>query len=55
MPAPAAAYAGFAAAIVIWGWHEMSFLMGAVAGPNRAECPPDATGWRALHGSRPRR
>ena len=30
------AYTGFAAAIVIWGWHEMSFLMGAVAGPNRA-------------------
>ena len=40
------AYAAFAAAIVIWGWHEMSFLMGFVAGPNRAECPPDATGWR---------
>lgn len=40
-----AAYAGFAAAILIWGWHEMSFLMGAVAGPRRTECPPDATGW----------
>ena len=40
-----ATYAGFAAAIVIWGWHEMSFLMGAVAGPNRAECPPGARGW----------
>ncbi len=40
------AYAAFAAAIVIWGWHEMSFLMGIVAGPNRAECPPGATGWR---------
>jgi putative photosynthetic complex assembly protein 2 len=40
------AYTAFAAAIVIWGWHEMSFLMGYVAGPNRAECPPDATGWR---------
>ncbi len=40
------AYVGFAAAIVIWGWHEMSFLMGAVAGPNHAECPADATGWR---------
>ena len=43
-----AAYLGFAAAILIWGWHEMSFLMGAVAGPNKAECPPDATGWRRL-------
>lgn len=40
------AYTAFAAAIVIWGWHEMSFLMGAVSGPNHAECPPDATGWR---------
>lgn len=39
------AYAAFAAAIVIWGWHEMSFLMGVVAGPNRADCPVGATGW----------
>jgi putative photosynthetic complex assembly protein 2 len=39
------AYVGFGAAIVIWGWHEMSFLMGEVAGPNRAECPPNAVGW----------
>lgn len=43
---PGGAYTAFAAAIVIWGWHEMSFLMGAVAGPNHAECPPDATGWK---------
>lgn len=42
----AGAYLGFAAAILIWGWHEMSFLMGVVAGPNRAECPADAVGWR---------
>ena len=42
---PAGAYVGFGAAILIWGWHEMSFLMGEVAGPNRAECPPDAMGW----------
>ena len=39
------AYVGFGAAILIWGWHEMSFLMGEVAGPNRAECPPGAAGW----------
>lgn len=39
------AYAGFAAAILIWGWHEMSFLMGHVAGPNRASCPAGAVGW----------
>ena len=42
------AYAGFAAAVVIWGWHEMSFLMGEVAGPNRAPCPPGAVGWPRL-------
>lgn len=40
------AYAAFAAAILVWGWHEMGFLMGYVAGPNRAPCPADATGWR---------
>ncbi len=41
-----AAYVAFAAALVLWGWHEMSFLMGFVTGPNRAPCPPDARGWR---------
>lgn len=40
------AYTAFAAAIVVWAWHEMSFLMGAVAGPNRSECPPGARGWQ---------
>ena len=39
------AYTAFAAAIVIWGWHEMSFLMGHVAGPNRAALPPGTVGW----------
>ncbi|WP_033920125.1 putative photosynthetic complex assembly protein PuhE [Sphingomonas sp. 37zxx] len=38
------AYVSFAAAIVIWGWHEMGFLMGFVAGPRRAPCPPGITG-----------
>ncbi|WP_010218366.1 putative photosynthetic complex assembly protein PuhE [Sphingomonas sp. PAMC 26621] len=42
------AYVGFAAAILIWGWHEMGFLMGFVAGPNRLPCPPEATGWTRL-------
>ncbi len=42
------AYIGFAAAILIWGWHEMGFLMGFVAGPNRLPCPPGATGWTRL-------
>lgn len=42
------AYLGFAAAILIWGWHEMGFLMGFVAGPNRLPCPPGAKGWDRL-------
>ncbi|XBQ16985.1 MAG: putative photosynthetic complex assembly protein PuhE [Oceanicaulis sp.] len=42
---PAAAYGGALAALVIWAWHEMSFLFGYVTGPNRAPCRPEATGW----------
>jgi putative photosynthetic complex assembly protein 2 len=41
-----AAYAAFVAAILLWGWHEMSFLMGFVTGPRRLPCPPDAKGWQ---------
>jgi putative photosynthetic complex assembly protein 2 len=44
-PSPVGAYIGFAAAIAIWGWHELGFLMGFVAGPNHAPRPADATGW----------
>ncbi len=43
---PWAAYVAFACALVLWGWHELSFLMGFVTGPNREPCPPDARGWR---------
>ena len=39
------AYLGFGAAIVVWGWHEMSFLMGEVAGPNRLPLPAGTIGW----------
>ncbi|WP_426167441.1 putative photosynthetic complex assembly protein PuhE [Sandarakinorhabdus sp. DWP1-3-1] len=46
MTGSAAAYAAFACALVLWGWHELSFLMGFVTGPNRLPCPPDARGWR---------
>ena len=42
------AYIGFAAAIAIWGWHEMGFLMGFVAGPNRAPLPEGTEGWARL-------
>ncbi len=40
------AYTGFTAAIVLWGWLEMSFLMGVVTGPRRRGCDPGCRGWR---------
>lgn len=42
----AGAYVAFGCALAVWGWHEMSFLMGKLTGPRRAPCPPDARGWR---------
>ena len=36
---------GFAQALLLWGWLEMSYLMGFVTGPSNRACPPDATGW----------
>jgi putative photosynthetic complex assembly protein 2 len=39
------AYLGFTCALAVWGWHEMSFLMGIITGPRKAPCPPHATGW----------
>jgi putative photosynthetic complex assembly protein 2 len=39
------AYAAFACATAIWGWHEMAFLMGFVSGPNRSPEIPGLTGW----------
>lgn len=40
-----AAYASFTAAIVIWAWHELAFLTGAVTGPRRMPLPEGARGW----------
>jgi len=39
------AYVAFACAIAVWGWHEMSFLMGFIVGPRREACPADARGF----------
>jgi putative photosynthetic complex assembly protein 2 len=33
-----AAYAGFVCAVVVWGWHELTFLTGWLTGPRRREC-----------------
>lgn len=43
---PAGAYIAFGAAVALWGWHEMSFLMGFIAGPRTTPCPREARGWR---------
>ncbi|MEO1230280.1 MAG: putative photosynthetic complex assembly protein PuhE [Myxococcota bacterium] len=43
---PLGAYMSFSSALVLWGWHELTFLMGWVTGPRRHPCPPEATGWR---------
>jgi putative photosynthetic complex assembly protein 2 len=42
----AAAYAAFTAAILVWGWVEVAFLLGWVTGPRTSACPPGARGWR---------
>lgn len=39
------AYMGFTCAIIVWGWHELSFLMGLITGPRKTTCPKGATGW----------
>lgn len=36
-------YVAFASAIVVWAWHEVSFLLGIITGPRRTACPVDAT------------
>jgi putative photosynthetic complex assembly protein 2 len=43
---PGGAYAAFSCAILVWGWLEMSFLMGFITGPRRLACPPGCAGWQ---------
>jgi putative photosynthetic complex assembly protein 2 len=42
---PAAAYVAFGSALLVWSWHEVGFLLGAVTGPRRVPLPPGASGW----------
>ncbi len=41
----AAAFIAFTSAILVWGFIELSFLTGHVAGTHRDECPEGLTGW----------
>jgi putative photosynthetic complex assembly protein 2 len=45
---PAAAYIAFLAALLVWGWHEMSFLTGVVTGPRTTEAPRRVSGRAGL-------
>jgi putative photosynthetic complex assembly protein 2 len=50
--ASSSAYVAFLAAIAIWGWLEMSFLMGFVTGPRKHACPASCGGVRHfVHGA----
>jgi putative photosynthetic complex assembly protein 2 len=40
------AYCAFTCALLVWAWHEMSFLTGLISGPRQEACPPDAAGWQ---------
>jgi putative photosynthetic complex assembly protein 2 len=44
----AGACLAFAATLVIWGWLEMSFLLGVIVGPRRTACSPGVRGWPRL-------
>lgn len=41
-----AAYASFVGGLLVWSWHEISFLTGAVAGSHRDTCPKNVKGWQ---------
>lgn len=43
---PAGAFCAFTCALLVWGWHELSFLTGWVTGPRRHAADPGAQGWR---------
>ena len=39
-----AVYLSFVGALMVWGWHELSFLTGASAGPRRGPSDPSLSG-----------
>ncbi len=40
------AYVGFLAGLMIWAWHEVTYLFGFVTGPQPEACPPGVSDWR---------
>ena len=43
---PKGAAVGFGAGLMIWAWHEVTFLMGVLTGPRNVPCQPGVTGFR---------
>jgi putative photosynthetic complex assembly protein 2 len=39
-PRVAGAYCAFTCALLVWGWHELSFLTGWITGPRKTAMPP---------------
>lgn len=43
---PAGAFCAFTCALLLWGWHELSFLTGWVTGPRQHAADPGTHGWQ---------
>ena len=41
----AGAYCAFTSALLVWGWHELSFLTGWITGPRKQALSRAVTGW----------
>jgi putative photosynthetic complex assembly protein 2 len=41
----AATYCAFTSALLVWGWHELSFLTGWITGPRTTAIAPGLQGW----------
>ena len=41
----ASAYLGFACALLVWAWLEITFLTGVLTGPQKTACTPRLSGW----------
>jgi putative photosynthetic complex assembly protein 2 len=41
----AATYCAFTSALLVWGWHELSFLSGWITGPRTTAIGPELQGW----------
>jgi putative photosynthetic complex assembly protein 2 len=39
------AYCAFTCALLVWGWHELSFLSGWITGPRKTALPAGIRGW----------